>query len=257
MKKIKLFLAAAVIISAFSGCANNSGEASQTTAGGESGGQVTQVALGNPEKEDTTDEAVEFLKTKVPLFSRYLETRMQYPLTYEVEIEADGAAPVKSGIYIRDDKSLCVAVEDAEGNTQRELYLEDTYYFIDDKEKVVYSMEYSEDGCKEAVGYYLLKIDLEEAQKCSYVDDFDTFRDVIYKHEIIYAEDYSQTDYFYDENTEELVYVVSGTTVTKVLKLANENTDSVFEIPADYTQSTLEEYAAKIAEEQSAETAAE
>ena len=248
MKKITIFLATAMIIAALSGCSgNNDTDSSQS---GE--GLVTQIAFGEPDKEDTTDESVAFLRTKVPLFSRYLEKRMQYPLTYEVEIEVDGGTPTTSGIYIRDDKSLCVTAIDAEGNRQRELYLEDTYYFIDDKEKVVYSLEYSEEGCKEAVGYYLLKIDIEQAQKCSYVDDIDTFRDVTYKHEIIYDENAKPTDYFYDENTEELIYVVSGTTVTKVLNLKNEVTESVFEIPADYTQSTLEEYAQKLAEEQQA-----
>ena len=80
MKKTAYILAAAVLVATMAGCNSNSGSEEPK------GGKVTQIAFqADSPKEDTTEEALTFLKEQVPLFSKYLETRMQYPLTFETE----------------------------------------------------------------------------------------------------------------------------------------------------------------------------
>ena len=89
MKKTAYILAAAMLIAALSGCnssSGNDGEPAETT-------KVTQVAFQAEEKEDTTEEALVFLKEQVPLFYQLeLLGKMRDNISYyttEATIEAD------------------------------------------------------------------------------------------------------------------------------------------------------------------------
>lgn len=243
MKKIlALILTGALILTASACGKNEETETTETTTASDSeqGNKKTQVAFQAPEIEDTTAEALEYLKTQVPLFSKYLETRMSVPLTFETEITTDKGTAF-AGIYIRDDKTVCLSATDETGVSTKTLYLNNKLYYIVDADKAVYSTNYSEENCKEMVEAYLLKISVDDAKACTYVSDYDYFEDTLYKHEIIYSGS-AGTHYFYDENTDELKYIVTDTDVNKIITLNNEITESAFEIPDGYTESDLNEY---------------
>lgn len=242
MKKLlALILTGALILTASACGKKEEGETTTTTAGGEEGGKKTQVAFQAPEVEDTTLEALEYLKTKVPLFSKYLETRMSIPLTFETEITSDKGTAF-AGIYIRDDKTVCLSSTDETGASTRTIYLDNKLYYIVDADKAIYSTDYAEDKCKEMVEAYLLKISVDDAKACNYVSDYDYYGDTLYKHEIIYNSASVGTHYFYDENTDELKYVVTDTDESKIISLNNEITESAFELPEGYTESDLNTY---------------
>ena len=253
MKKTAYILAAALLIGALSGCSgNNDGSADTTTVS--NNGANTQIAYEAEEKDDTTDEAVEFLKTKVPLFAKYLEKRMECPLTYEVEIETDDGI-TQAAIYIKDEKNICLSSTDASGYTSRRIYTPDMLYVVLEKERIVCTNPMDEETIKEIVAANMLRIDVDEAKELDYVDDYDYFRDVLYKHEIIYTEPGVGTHYFYDENTDELVYIATNSSTTKVTCLKNEVTESAFEIPSDYEVKDLYEYADELEAQQAEQTA--
>ena len=247
MKKTAYILAAAMIIAALSGCNGNTGDAETTKA--PEGGKVTQVIYQNEEKEDTTAEALEFLKTQVPLFTKYLETRMQYPLTYEVEIENEDGTVQTAAIYIKDEKNICLSSTDSFGKLTSSIYTPEMTYIVVEQDKTIYTRESNEDDIRKLVANNLLKIDADEAKAMSYVDDYDYFKGVLYKHEIIYTQPGVGTHYFYDENSEELVYIATSTSTTRVTKLNNQVTESAFELPAGYKTMTLSEYFEKEAEQ--------
>ncbi len=250
MKKTAYILAAAVLIAALSGCNSNSGdngEPAETT-------KVTQVAFQAEEKEDTTEEALVFLKEQVPLFSKYLETRMQYPLSFETEIETEEGTAT-AAIYIKDEKNICLASTDAFGNYTASIYTPEMTYIIVEEDKTIYTRESTEEEVKKLVANNLLKIDVDEAKAMEYVTDFDYFKDVLYKHEIIYSKPGTGTHYFFDEHSEELVYIATNDSTTKITKLKNEVTESAFELPADYKTMTISEYYEQLEKEQAAQTA--
>ena len=237
MKKTAYILAAAMMIAALSGCNSNNGDdnkPAETT-------KVTQVAYQAEEKEDTTDEALVFLKEQVPLFSKYLETRMQYPLSFETEIETENGTAT-AAIYIKDEKNICLASTDAFGNYTASIYTPEMTYIVVEEDKTIYTRESTEDEVKKLVANNLLKIDVDEAKDMEYVTDFDYFKDVLYKHEIIYTKPGEGTHYFFDEHSEELVYIATSSSTTKITKLKNEVTESAFELPTGYKTMTLREY---------------
>ena len=237
MKKTAYILAAAMMIAALSGCNSNNGDdnkPAETT-------KVTQVAYQAEEKEDTTDEALVFLKEQVPLFSKYLETRMQYPLSFETEIETENGTAT-AAIYIKDEKNICLASTDAFGNYTASIYTPEMTYIVVEEDKTIYTRESTEDEVKKLVANNLLKIDVDEAKGMEYVTDFDYFKDVLYKHEIIYTKPGEGTHYFFDEHSEELVYIATSSSTTKITKLKNEVTESAFELPTGYKTMTLSEY---------------
>lgn len=251
MKKTAYIIAAALLISALSGCnSNNStdGEAAETT-------KVTQVAYQAEEKEDTTEEALVFLKEQVPLFSKYLETRMQYPLTFETEIETEEGTAT-AAIYIKDEKNICLSSTDSFGNLTSSIYTPEMTYIVVEEDNTIYTRESVEEDVKKLVANNLLKIDVEEAKAMEYVADFDYFNDVLYKHEIIYTKPGVGTHYFFDENSEELVYIATNESTTKITKLTNEVTESAFELPSGYKMMELSEYFAQLETEQAAQTTA-
>ena len=236
MKKTAYILAAAVLVATMAGCNSNSGSEEPK------GGKVTQIAFqADSPKEDTTEEALTFLKEQVPLFSKYLETRMQYPLTFETETEVDGSI-IKAAMYIKDESTACYEATDSSGYTNRNIYSKDMLYVIEGRERMIYTNPTTEEAVKENIAANLLTIDADEAKSFSYVCDYDYFNDVLYKHEIIYNSSGAGTRYFFDENPEELVYIVTNEQTTKITKLKNEVDESVFELPSDYGTMDLNEY---------------
>lgn len=250
MKKTAYILAAAVMIAALSGCNSNNGGDSETTKAPEDG-KVTQVAFQAEEKEDTTEEALAFLKEQVPLFSKYLETRRQYPLTFETEMETENGL-VTAAIYIKDEKNICLASTDTFGNYTASIYTPEMVYIIVEEDNTIYTKESTEEEVMELVENNLLKIDVDEAKAMSYVTDFDYFKDVLYKHEIVYTQPGVGTHYFFDEHSEELVYIATSNSTTRITKLNNEVTESAFELPSGYKTMTLSEYFEKEAEKNGA-----
>jgi len=241
MKKLLLaFLTSALILTA-AGC----GEEKKEETKNDGSDKVSQsINFGG---EDTTDEAVAYLKTVVPYFSKYLETRMEYPLTYEAEITtAEGTQ--FAGIYIRDESSMVISAVNLFGSESKTIYTADKMYSVDGVEKIIYSGDYKEENSKRVVSANLLKIDVEQAKSCDYTSGEKTYNGVNYKHESI-SMGGATVDYYFDMNTGDLKYVVSDGSETKVLVLENKVKESAFDLPEGYKEATLEEYYEKIQKE--------
>lgn len=248
MKKVIAALCTAALIISAAGCSNEK-EEPKTTGTGETH-KVTEVVYGTPEEEDTTQEALDYLRNEVPLYVKFMEKRMSIPLTLETEITQNGELLGTSGIYIRDDHTLATIATDSQGNTTRVIYIDGKAYQIDDSAKIVYYTDYSEDSAKSLVSDYLIKIKLSDVEKCSFVDDYEDLNGVTYKHEIIYQQDGTPSNFYYDENTEEIRFVRAGEQISEILKLENTADDSKFEIPADYEQKDFAEYYSQMQQEQ-------
>ncbi|MCM1334808.1 MAG: hypothetical protein NC084_09445 [Bacteroides sp.] len=255
MKKLLAILAAGALILAAGGC-NGDEEPSktdETTKG--SGGKVTQIVFGDgsdaePE-EDTTSEALAFLKEKIPLYVRYLETRRAIPLSYETAIVSEGTRAT-AGVYIRDEKTLALTAYDEDGDGVRVVYKDGRAYEIDDAARTIRYMSYPEENAAELVESYRIKLKLSEVEKCSYVDDYEELNGVVYQHEIIYDEHANASNFYYDEETGEIRYIRVGEEVSEVLTLTNEVTESAFDLPTDYT---MIDYDAELASEYASRSA--
>lgn len=259
-KALSAFLIAFILTAAGCGGNNPQGTTENTTAPGETSGsstsKVTQVVYQNPEMEDTTKEALAVLEKEVPLFANYLKIRMNAPVTVEATVTAEDGSTIKSGIYIKDDLHAALISEAADGSIMRVVYSGDMAYQIDESEKTVYYHNTKEENVRELIGSYLLKINLSDVEKCSFVQDYEDFQGVSYKHEIIYDENANPSNYYFDENTNEIRYIRIGENVTEFNKVENAVSDeSVFEIPADYKQVSFEEYQKKLREEQEKQAA--
>ena len=261
MKKVlSVFLIAFILTAA--GCGGKTEETTaNTTASTEetSGGstnKVTQVAYQSPEEEDTTEEALALLEKEVPLFADYLKIRMNTPVTVEATVTAEDGSVIKSGIYIKDSLHAALISDAEDGSVMRVVYSGDMAYQIDENEKIVYYYNTKEENVRELIGSYLLKINLSDVEKCSFVQDYEDFEGVTYKHEIIYDANANPGNYYFDENTNEIRYIRIGENVTKFDKVESAiNNESVFEIPSDYKQVSFEEYQQKLREEQEKQAA--
>lgn len=247
MKKIMALLAAGALILAAAGCNTDAkpSETSDTTKSKD--GKVTQqIAFDDPaEEEDTTEEALAFLKEKIPLYTRYLETRRSIPLTYETAVVSEGAR-VKAGVYIRDEKTLAVSATDEDGNEIRVVYKDGMVYEIDAAERTIRYMSYSAENAAELVEGYRIKLKLSEVEKCSYVDDIEELNGVAYQHEIIYDENSHPSNFYYDMETGDLRFIRIGEEINEVVVLNNEVKESAFDVPTDYT---MIDYGAQLSSE--------
>ena len=197
---------------------------------------MTEIVFGESDQpeEDTTEEALNYLRERIPLYTRYLETRRTIPLSFETAVTNEGAR-VEAGIYIKDEQTITLTAKDEDGNLLRVVYRDGMAYEISEADRTVTYMKYSEDLAKALVESYRIKLSLSDVEKCSYVDDYDELNGVIYKHEIIYDEKSNPSNFYYDEETEALRFIRIGEEINEVLVLSNEVTESMFEIPTDYT----------------------
>lgn len=261
MKKfLSVFLIAFILTAAGCGSGKTEETTANTTAAEETGSgstnKVTQVAYQNPDMEDTTEEALALLEKEVPLFANYLKIRMNTPVTVEATVTAEDGSVIKSGIYIKDSLHAALISEAEDGSVMRVVYSGDMAYQIDENEKIVYYYNTKEENVRELIGSYLLKINLSDVEKCSFVQDYEDFEGVTYKHEIIYDANANPGNYYFDENTNEIRYIRIGENVTKFDKVESAiNNESVFEIPSDYKQVSFEEYQQKLREEQEKQAA--
>ena len=238
MKKTAYILAAAVLVATMAGCNSNSGDA-QTTTNKDGAGVVTQVAVPEIQKNDTTDEAIAYLKTQVPLFAKYMEKRNSAPLTYEVEITS-GDVTQTASINIKDDKNISFISTNADGVREATIYKDNVCYVISDEEKTLYSSEVTTETSKRVVQENLMTIKLEEAQAMTYSTDTAEYNGVTYKRETLG----DSVNYYFDEATEELRYIIIGDNaqVTKITIFENVCDESAFELPEDYKVVDLNKY---------------
>lgn len=242
MKKIISIIAAAALILTAAGCnGENDKEETTTAAESTSGKTHSQVVYGGDE-EDTTEEALEYLRGYVPLYVKFMEKRMNYPLTFETSISESGEALGTAGIYILDDHTLATSSTTSDGETVRVVFKDGMVYQIESATKTVYSREYTEENAKSLVSDYLIKIKLSEVEKCTFADDYEELNGVTYKHEIIYDAESNPVNYYYDESTEEIKCIRAGEQISEVLRLENTADESVFEIPSDYEMKDFSEY---------------
>ncbi len=237
MKKTAYILAAAVLVATMAGCNSNSGDAQTTKDDG--AGVVTQVAVPEIQKNDTTDEAIAYLRTQVPLFAKYIEKRNSYPLTYEVKITS-GDVTQTASINIKDDKNISFISTNADGVREATIYKDNVCYVISDEEKTLYSSKVTTETSKRVVQENLMTIKLEEAKGMSYSADTADYNGVTYKREIIGNVVY----YYFDEATEELKYIVMGDNiqVTEITRFENVCDESAFDLPEGYKTVDLNEY---------------
>lgn len=254
MKKIIAILTAAALILSAAGC-NTDEKPSETSGTTKSkDGKVTQVIFGSPEEEeeDTSAEALAFLKEQIPLYARYLETRRSIPLTYETAVVSEGAR-VEAGVYIKDSETFAVSATDEDGNTIRVVYKDGMAYEVDEAERTIRYMKYSAESTAALVEGYRIKLKLSEVQKCTYVDDIDELNGVTYQHEIIYDENSSPSNFYYDMETGDLRFIRVGEEINEVLVLNNEVKESAFDVPTDYTMIDYDAYLASEYAKQSEE----
>lgn len=248
MKKFLAILAAGALLLAMAGCnaEEKPADTSKTTKGD---GKVTQIVFGDEEQpgEDTTEEALNYLRERIPLYTRYLETRRTIPLSFETAITNEGAR-VEAGIYIKDKQTIALTAKDEDGNLIRVVYRDGMAYEISEADRTVTYMKYKDELIKELVESYRIKLKLSDVEKCSYVDDYDELNGVMYKHEIIYDENSKPSNFYYDEETEKLRFIRIGEEISEVVVLSNEVTESAFEIPTGYT---MVDYDAERAAQQS------
>ncbi|MDE7234503.1 MAG: hypothetical protein K2N29_05505 [Ruminiclostridium sp.] len=248
MKKFLAILAAGALLLAAAGC-NTEEKPSDTSETTKGNGKVTQVVFGEDKEpeEDTTEEALNYLRERIPLYTLYLETRRTIPLSFETAVTNEGAR-VEAGIYIKDEQTIALTAKDEDGNLIRVVYRDGMVYEVADADRTVTYMKYSEELAKELVESYRIKLSLSNVEKCSYVDDYEELNGVTYKHEIIYDENSNPSNFYYDEETEKLRFIRIGEEISEVLILSNEVTESAFEIPTDYT---MVDYDAELAAQQS------
>lgn len=258
MKK-KAALLAILLVLSVSGCGGNTAPES-TSAATESAivtsvdenGNVSAV-MEAPEKEDTTEQALEYIAEKSPVFKKYLDMRRNIPISFESTILQDGEGWL-SGFYIKDAAHAALYTIDPSGARIDIVYDTDKVYQIEHARKTVFTYECGEDFVKKGIEQSsLAKIYYDEAMESSYYNDQYDYEGTVYDRVIISTGD-DQVFHYFDTETGKLVYTVSGTTVTHVDLMENSITnEDIFNIPTDYEQ---KKYSDLVEEQLEAEKAA-
>lgn len=249
MKKKTAALIAALALICLSGCDNGNNKPADTTTKpqADENGRVTAIAMEAPEAPDTSAEALEYLERVAPKFKKFAETRRTTPLTLETTIEQDGKI-YKSNVYVKDEYNAALTSVSPDGVEKRVIYAEDKAYQIEPAEKQMYIQTCGEDLVKTYVKSCLLPLDYEYVKAAEYIWDTDTIDGVEYNTETITSDEVSVV-YYFDKETDEIVYTKSAASLTKFDKLTNTvDNEAAFEVPTDYTELSYEDLLRKQAE---------
>lgn len=261
MKKILSIISAFAVILSMAACGSEN-KAEETK---ESGGKVTQVVFGDdsPKEEegDTSKEAIEFLKENHPYFyDNFFSVRNNIPLSFISSTKIGDEEAVVTEIYVKDEDTMTIVGNDALGRRTRIVHDKDTAYQIYDEEKKLYKKVYDEETVKTLVANTTMKPQYSVVSESGYSFADREYDGKTYSCYVIsaynpYVEGYVSTEYYFDKETKEIKYIVSQGSVSEVVLLSNEISDeSVFDIPTDYEEDTVEnlneEIINKLSEEQ-------
>ncbi len=249
MKKILSLISALAVILSISACGGEEKKPGTENKG--EGGKVTQVIFGgdSPKEEegDTSAEAIEFLKENHPYYyENFYEKRSKAPLTFVSSTSVDGADPVVSEIYVKDDDTMAVIGFDALGRKTRILYDGKMGYQIYDEEKKIYSMEYGKETVKQSIENTLMKLKYSFVSESGYNVVDKEFNGKSYICYMIssynpYTDSTATSEYYFNSDTNEPEYIVSGSSVSEILEFSDTISDeSIFDIPTGYTEGTVE-----------------
>ena len=247
MKKITAMIVLAALL-LISGCNSNNNtpvntqgtttEATTTTTAEE--GKVTDVVYSSNE-EDTTEEALEYIAGVAPLFRKYLEKRMSVPLIMETT-SISGNGVVHSGLYFKDENNIATCSTNDSGAKNNIIYSTNGSYIIEDSTKTVYDLGYTESYVKDIISQYKLKMKANEVKTSKFESSVEEYDGVTYNCETI-SDGSSQIKYYFDTETDDLRYLISGDNVTKITRLENNVPDeSYFVVPDDYQKVNFQEY---------------
>ena len=255
MKKITaVFLGALLLLSA-AGC-GNSNEAN-TTAAETPSGEVTQSV----EAQDTSDEALDFLETSAPKFRKYIITRRTLPVTLETTIDnSDGFWT--SNIYIKDSSHAVVYSKDPAGNETRVIYSGSMVYQIESAGKKMYSQELGEEFVTNTIKTYTVPLSFSDVGNAQYSGGTGKVEGIEYNCEAIQVNikdsdgtvtGTHNTVYYFDKDTDTLVYTDSEGLLTKIDRIENVfDREDMFEIPEDYNNSTIDDLMQQYMDEEKA-----
>lgn len=248
MKKILSVISALAVILTIASCGSNN-KPEETK---ESDGKVTQVIFGgdSPKEEegDTSKEAIEFLKENHPYFyENFFSMRNHIPLAFISSTSTGDSEAVTTEIYVKDEDTMAIVGYDALGRKTRIIYDKDKAYQIYDTEKKLYKQDYDETLVKTAVENTTMKQKYSVVSESGYqfVDskerDGKTYKCYVISSYNPYVQGFVATEYYFDKETDEIRYIVIQDVVSEVKLLSNEIPDeSVFDIPTDYTEDTVE-----------------
>lgn len=253
MKKAAIILSLLLVL-AVSGCNNNNKPAAGSTGADTTtkASKVTQVAFQNDGPEDTTDEAVKYITEKAPLFAKYLKKQMTMPLTFECSVK-EATGTTKTGVYIKDDRNMVILSVKPDGSETRVIYTVDKAYQVESATKLIYQYDCGEKSVKNSVSQALMKISIDDAKATSYLSDTGTYDGVEYNCETL-SNNGMSVAYYFDKNTDDLVYIVQSNSTTKIDKLENSfNNEALFIIPEGYERKSFDELQEKYREERAIE----
>ena len=254
MKKILSIVSALAVVLAIASCGSENKKENDK----ENDGKVTQVVFGgdNPTEEegDTSAEAIEFLKENQSYFyENFFSKRNHIPLAYISSTK--GEEEVITEVYVKDEDTMAIVGNDALGRKTRIIYDKDKAYQVYDEEKKLYKKEYDAETIKTAVENTIMKQKYSVVSQSSYSFYDKDYEGKTYNCSIIsaynpYAEGVVSTEYYFDKETNEIKYIISQDVVSEVKLLSNEIPDeSVFDIPSDYEEDTVEKLNEEIMEE--------
>ncbi len=256
MKKILSIVSALAVMLTIASC----GSENKNENDKGSDGKVTQVIYGDgtptEEEGDTSAEAIEYMKENHPFFyDNFFSKRNHIPLAFISSTKTGEGEAVATEIYVKDEDTMAIVGNDALGRRTRIIYDKDKAYQIYDEDKKLYKQDYDEAEIITAVENTIMKPKYSIVRDSAFNQKENDYNGVDYNCYIVsyydvYSKSVVDTEYYFDKNTNEIRYIMSQGVVSEVKLLSNEIPDeSVFDIPSDYEEDTVEKLNEEIMEE--------
>ena len=205
--------------------------------------KVTEMAITMGTTEIVSPEALDFISKAAPLYRKYIEKRMSIPLIMECKITNNEGTVLRS-LYIKEDESVSTYAKNKDGSESDTIYSLNGCYFLDHTEKKAYQFKYTDERAKEYMDAYKYSIAMKDVVTISETGNGEAeYNGTSYKYEKLIDAD-GETTYYFDKNTDDLKFIVSGDTTTEILKIeAAEPDNSHFTVPDGYEVIDFFEYA--------------
>ena len=258
MKKITALLLCVLMLLPAAGCGNQNSDSGSAATTSSTEKEVSKVAT---EAVDTSDDALEHLEICSPKFKKYIVQRRTVPITLETTIDnTDGKW--ESNIYIKDNTHGIIYSKDPAGNETTVIYSGSMVHQIESATRTVYSQELGEDFVTSTIATYMVPLRYSEVLNAVYSNGTGKVEGVEYNCEAIdtHGKDAdgndtvtSHTVYYFDKDTDRLVYIDANNVLTTINVLENKfDRDDLFEVPSDYKTDTIDNLMQQYMDEEAA-----
>lgn len=210
-----------------------------TAAGCSAEPEVWEYEIGNNTLiNEETAAFIEAIRPEAPIYANYLVESSALPSAVSLSYETNGVAVTMETYMVDLDEMVVTTITN--GVTNDVILKDGTYYMVSDAEKTALYMNMTEEQQSAMIDAMVSSVQSAfNPETASFETGKTEYNGTEYLYEKITTAEAGEIMIYADKKTKDVKYIQNAGQIMEINFLEHEISDSIFEIPADYTMTDM------------------